>query len=105
MLSASGSHGLQVWCSPGNPSIPYQLQKPAVVLTDLPRFLERAGALVVEATEVALDILDVVFEVATDDVAVVTGCLRIAWQEGTGWREAGVRETRPGGADQKGHSL
>jgi len=47
------------------------LQKPAIVLADLPRFLECTGALIVEATEVALDILDVIFEVATDDVCMI----------------------------------
>src|SRR6056297_1379347 len=67
VLSASDFQGVQVWCMPSGPSIPYQLQKSAVVLTDLPRFLEGAGPFAVEATEIALDILDVIFEIAADD--------------------------------------
>ena len=64
-----------------------------------------AGAFAVEAPEVALDILNVIFEVATDDVCIVPRGLRITWQEGTGWSEAGFRQNRPGNADQKGQSL
>jgi len=62
-------------------------------------FLERAGAFAAEATEVTLDFLNVVFEIVLDEVGVVTGRLRIAWQVGTGRREAGVRKTRPWDTD------
>lgn len=74
------------------------MQKPAVVFADFPRVL-------VEAPEIALDILDIVFDIAPEDVGVVTGRLRIAWQDGTGWSETGVRETWPRDAREKGQSL
>jgi len=70
------------------------LQKSAIVFTDFARFLESTGPFTVEATEVALDILDVIFEIATDDVCIVPRCLRIAWQKRTGRGEAGFCETR-----------
>lgn len=75
------------------------MQKSAIVLADFARFFESAGAFAVEATEVALDILDVVFEIATDDVRIVPRRLRIAWQERTGRGEAGFRQNQPGNAD------
>jgi hypothetical protein len=55
------------------------LQKSAIVLADLPRFLKRAGAFTVEAPEVALDILNVILEVAADDIRIVPRGLRIVW--------------------------
>ncbi|MEP3158580.1 MAG: hypothetical protein ABJO64_19885, partial [Nitratireductor sp.] len=61
------------------PSIPYQLQKSAIVLADFARFLEGTGPFTVEATEVVLDILDVIFEIATDDVRIFPRRQRIAW--------------------------
>ena len=75
------------------------MQKSAIVLADFPRFFESAAAFAVEATEVALDILNVVFEIATDDVLIVPRRLLIAWQEGTGRGEAGFRQNRLGNAD------
>ena len=81
------------------------MQKSAIFLADFPRFFESAGAFAIEATEIALDVLDIIFEIATDDVRIVPRRLRIAWHEGTGMREAGFRETRPRDAGQKGHSL
>jgi len=60
------------------------LQKSAIVLADFPRFFESAGAFAVKATEVALDILDVIFEIAADDSRIVPRGLRITWQEGAG---------------------
>ena len=74
--------------------MPYQLYKSATVLADFARFVKGAGAFAVEATEVALDILDVVFEIATDDVRIVPRRLRITWQKRTGRGEAGLCETR-----------
>jgi hypothetical protein len=66
------------------------LKKPAIILAHFPRFFESASAFAVEATEVALDILDVTFEVATDDVRIVPHRLRIARKEGTGRRDASL---------------
>src|SRR5690606_20773409 len=80
-------------------------QKPTILLADLPRFLESAGALAVETAEVALDVLDVGFEIAPDEVGIVTGRLRIAGEEGTGRREAGRRHTSSREAGQDDHSL
>ena len=55
------------------------MQKSAIVLADFARFLEGTGPFTVEATEVVLDILDVIFEIATDDVRIFPRRQRIAW--------------------------
>ena len=94
-----------ICCTLPDPSIPHQLQKPAVLLTDFAGFLERPGALPVKAAEVTLNIRDVILKILADDIGVIQYCLRIARHEGTGRREAGFSETRSRDAGQKGQSL
>ena len=71
---------------PNGPSIPHQFQKPTVVLTDFAGFLKSTRTLLLEAAEVVLNVRDVDLKVPSDDVGVVSGGLRIAWDE---WPDGG----------------
>ena len=81
MLSASGFQGLQVWCMPSGPSIPHQFQKPSVVLTDFAGFVEGTRTLQLETAKVVLNVRDVDLKVPPNDIGIVTGRLRIAWNK------------------------
>ena len=89
MLSASGFQGVQVCCMPRGPSIPHQFEKPTVVLTDFAGFFEGARTLLLEAAKVVLNVRDVDLKVASDDVGIVPGRLRIAWDERSDRGETG----------------
>ncbi len=101
----SSFHEVQVWCTLRRPSIPHQLQEPAVVFTDLVRFLEGAGAFHFQAAEVFLDVANVGLEVPPDDVSVVSGGLRIGWNKWTGRRETGACKTYTRKENEYGPSL
>lgn len=64
-----------------------------IILANNLRFLECADALIVKTTKVVLNILNIVFEVVADYVAVLTDDLRIAWYERSRRCDAGARET------------
>lgn len=55
VLSASGFQGVQVCCRPRGPSLPHQLQKPTVVLTDFAGFFKSARMLLLEAANVVTE--------------------------------------------------
>ena len=58
-----------------------QFQEPPVVFANLARLRECACAFRVKAAEVTLDITDVEFEVASDDVGVILRGLRVTRDE------------------------
>mgnify|MGYP003564765634 FL=1 len=69
-----------------------------MILGNFSRLLETTGALVIEATEIALDVRNVVFKTGPDDVRMVSRGRRITWKDGSGQCETGSFETRPGKA-------
>ena len=59
-------------------SLVHQLQEATVVLAHLARLFERTGALLLQAPKVALDVPDVEFKVAADEICIVPRGLGIA---------------------------
>ena len=75
-------------------SLANRLQEPPVVLADLTRFLKGPRPLFVETSKVALDVPNVEIEIASDDVRVLPGRLRVIRHERS-WR----RKTRFRGSE------
>ena len=58
-----------------------QPQEPPIFFADLPRFLKRARPFVVEAAELALDVLNVDLEVVPDEISIFLSSLRVTGNE------------------------
>jgi len=72
-------------------SLTNRLKEPPVFLADVPRFLKGPRPLFVEALKVALDVTDVEIEIASDEVRVLSGRLRVIWHKGSLRRITGLR--------------
>ena len=79
-----------IWrCRPQ--SLANRLKEPAVVLADVPCLFKGASPFLIEAPKVALDVTDVEIEIASDDVRVLLGRLRVIRHEGSWRRITGFR--------------
>jgi len=65
-----------------------------MVLTDFAGFLKSTRTLLLEAAEVVLNVRDVDLKVPSDDVGIIPGGLRIAWDKRPDRGETGFCVTR-----------
>lgn len=72
-------------------SVLNNLMKPYVLLSDVASLFERTHSLVIKASKIGLDVLNIMLKVRSDEIGVLLNCSCVIRQERSRGREANLR--------------